>query len=416
MSVIFAGRTVRLTATALCTAAAFTGLAAGSAHAGASAKADLSVSRGNVSVADGQLSGSFVVSNTGARRAGASSAALKVRVGGRTQVLKRVAVPAVGAFGTRTVRVRGFVADEPSRSGDLIICADARAQVRETNERNNCRIAGEVSVSTADGGSPPASLPTPVPAPAPAPKPAPVPAPVPAPAPAPTASSVPASPIAVAADTVVNRKTATNEYWLTVPQSYDTSHKTPTTLFVWMHGCGGEGSGDIYTVSPGGTKQKYIALALGGREGACWDVNSDPKKVLEAIADVKTHLNVNPRKIVLGGFSSGGDLAYRTAFYNSDMVAGVLAENTSPFQDTGSTKEASIAAATTKFHTIHLAHTDDDTYGIAEVRKETGAMMTAGFPIQVIERPGAHYDNKTDGDLVDLLLPHLEDPWMFAGR
>ncbi len=29
-------------------------------------------------------------------------------------------------------------------------------------------------------------------------------------------------------------------YWITVPQAYDSSHNTPTTLFVWSHGCGGQ--------------------------------------------------------------------------------------------------------------------------------------------------------------------------------
>ena len=94
-------------------------------------------------------------------------------------------------------------------------------------------------------------------------------------------------------------------------------HTTPITLFVWMHGCGGQGAGDIYTVAPGGD-QSYIAIALGGREGACWDLNTDTAKVLAAIANVKTHFNINPRRVILGGYSSGGDLAYRTAFYNAN--------------------------------------------------------------------------------------------------
>jgi predicted esterase len=141
------------------------------------------------------------------------------------------------------------------------------------------------------------------------------------------------------------------------------------------------------------------------------------RQVLAAIANVKTHFNINPRRVILGGYSSGGDLAYRTAFYNAGMFAGVLAENTSPFRDTGSTQSASLAAATWKFHVVHLAHTEDETYPIAGVRNETDAMAAAGFPITRIERPGTHYDSdagdtETNHDVRTLLLPHLNDPWL----
>ena len=84
--------------------------------------------------------------------------------------------------------------------------------------------------------------------------------------------------------------------------------------------------------------QSYIAVAPDGREGACWNVNTDPAAVLGVVATVKTHFNINRRRVILGGYSSGGDLAYRTAFYNANGFAGVLAENTSPFRDTGSSQ------------------------------------------------------------------------------
>lgn len=155
---------------------------------------------------------------------------------------------------------------------------------------------------------------------------------------------------------------------------------------------------------------------MGGREDDCWDPNADQGTVLAAIADVESHFNVNPRQVVLGGYSSGGDLAYRLAFYHSTDFAGVLAENTSPFRDTGSTASASLAAATWKFNVVHLAHTEDDVYPIAGVRTEVGEMTAAGFPVRLIERPGNHYynstaDGGTDHDRQTLLLPHLNDGW-----
>jgi predicted esterase len=210
-------------------------------------------------------------------------------------------------------------------------------------------------------------------------------------------------------------------YWIYVPAAYDSSHQTPTPLLVWLHGCGGESAGDINTVSPGGG-QDWISIAVGGREGGCWDPGGDGAKVTAAIAGAKSHFNVDPQRVILGGYSSGGDLAYRLAFYESGSYAGVLAENTAPFRDTGSSQAASLAAATTKLHVVHLAHLQDTTYPIAQVRAETDAMVAAGFPLTRIEADGTHYDEPgaivnghpvpgTDADLVNLLLPHIDDGW-----
>jgi predicted esterase len=230
------------------------------------------------------------------------------------------------------------------------------------------------------------------------------------------ASTVPTNPLPFTKDTVFTVGDAPSDYWIYVPSAYDETHRTPITLFIWLHGKGGMSQYDISNVSVGGA-QSYIAIAPGGREGGYWHLGVDPARVIAAIADVKTHFNINPRRVVLGGYSSGGDLAYRTAFYNSKMFAGVLAENTSPFMATGSTQAASLAAASWKFHVVHLAHLGDTTYPIATVRTETDAMKAAGFPIERSERDGGHYDHDTETsgteyDVRKLLLPHLNDNWL----
>lgn len=237
----------------------------------------------------------------------------------------------------------------------------------------------------------------------------------------PPPTSVPPDPIPFTEDEVFSLEAALSNYWIYVPESYDESHQTPTTLLVWLHGCGGQSEFDIYTVSPGGD-QDWISIAVGGREGACWDPAGDGANVKAAISDVKSHFNVDPQRVILGGYSSGGDLAYRTAFYDAGAFAGVLAENTAPFRDTGSSQEASLAAASWKFNVVHLAHLQDDVYPIDTVRAETDAMINAGFPVTRIERIGTHYDEPgaivngeavpgTDADLVALLLPHIDDGW-----
>jgi predicted esterase len=206
-----------------------------------------------------------------------------------------------------------------------------------------------------------------------------------------------------------------------VPAAYDDTHQTPITLLVWLHGCGGMSSGDIWTVSPGGS-QSWISLTVGGQEGNCWDVDNDPARVLAALADIKTHFNIAPKGVILGGYSSGGDLTYRTAFYNAGLFAGVLVENSSPYRDTGSTQSASLAAASWKLNAVHLAHLQDSTYPINGVRKETDSMTAAGFPMTRIEVDGGHYDDAgaienghavpgTSADLATYLFPYLSMGW-----
>ena len=235
-------------------------------------------------------------------------------------------------------------------------------------------------------------------------------------------ATFPSKPLAPVFDTVSALASSASPYFVYVPSAYDASHKKPSSLLVWLHGCGGDGSGDTWTVSPGTRlastigAQNWISLSLGGRDGKCWNVNTDSALVLAAIADVETRFNIDPKRIVIGGYSSGGDLAYRTAFYNAKMFAGVIAENTAPFRDTGSTQANSLKAATWKLPVVHLAHLSDTTYPIATVRKETDALTAAGFPMVRIERAGTHADKDTDtsGTVFDrraFLLPFMNVGW-----
>jgi predicted esterase len=365
-------------------------LGAGPAPAGPhrAVRADLTVAKGSVTLSGSTLSGSFSVKDRGRAAARKTSASLFVEVSGQDRLVARLPVKAIRPGKSRTVTVAvPAPAGLPAGSLPLTVCADGRQRLKERSEKNNCRTVGTVS-----------SSPTAV-------------------------SSAPTNPVPFTKGTPLVLADALSDYWVYVPTSYDSSHQTPMTLFVWLHGCGGYGAGDIYTVSPGGSGQDWVSVTVGGREGVCWDVDTDSATVLAAIADVKTHFNVNPRRVVIGGYSSGGDLAYRTAFYHANTFAGLLAENTSPFRDTGSSQSASLAAAAWKFPVVHLAHRQDGVYPVAGVESETAAMTTAGFPLTLIERDGGHYDDPgdieaghavpgTDADLRTYLLPALDLGWL----
>jgi pimeloyl-ACP methyl ester carboxylesterase len=357
---------------------------ASAARARSHPRPNLVISQGSVAFAHGRLSGSFVVANTGAATAGRSSASVTLRTPHRIRTLAHFDVGWLRP--SAAVRIRVSLAS-PSGLGagtyPVGACADSSGAVQETSERDNCRRLGKLTVAPASTNP---------------------------------GSTVPASPVSFQTDTPLTLQSSRSTYWVDVPDTYDASNQTPIELFVWLHGCGGEGSGDIYTVSPPGHRP-YISIAVGGREDDCWNPNTDQDIVLAAVSDVETHFNIDRHEVVLGGYSSGGDLAYRLAFYHSLEFAGVLAENTSPFRDTGSTAQQSLAAAQWKFNVVHLAHTEDQVYPIDGVQNEISEMQSAGFPVQLIKQPGHHYDDPspgvpgTDADLQTYLLPHLSDGW-----
>jgi pimeloyl-ACP methyl ester carboxylesterase len=244
----------------------------------------------------------------------------------------------------------------------------------------------------------------------------------PPPVPPPPSGSFPTAPITFTKGTPFLLNSSAGPYYVYVPTSYDSTHNTPIALLAWGHGCGGNAQGDCWKISPGGS-QNYISLSLGGRDGACWDPSTDMAKMMAAIADIKIHFNIAPQKTVIGGYSSGGDLAYRTAFYHASSFAGVVIENSTPFRDTGSTQANSLAAASWKFNVYHLAHLQDTVYPIATVRAETNAMIAAGFPVTRVEVDGGHWDNAgaienghtvpgTDADLATYVLPQMKNGWV----
>lgn len=360
-------------------------VATGSNALRAKDRPDLRIAKGSVVAADGAISGSFVVRNAGQARAKKSRAQLSVQAPGDDPVIGAFKVPALGSKSTQSVDVAAAVpAGLPDGALAIVACLDVKGKVKESKEANNCGAVGSIQIGAGGGSLPP-------------------------------------NPVAFTADTVFTLNSSESRYWVYVPGSYDEAHNNPTTMFVWMHGCGGAAEGDIYTISPGGD-QNWISVALGGREGDCWDPVGDQPKIFAAIADMKSHFNVDPRRVILGGFSSGGHIAYRTAFYNANSFAGVLAADTLPFEGTGSTPQESIAAAAWKFNVVHLAHLQDEVYAIDDVRAETEAMRSAGFPVERIERVGTHYNGPgenvngqqvpgTDADIQTYLLSRLDDGW-----
>jgi pimeloyl-ACP methyl ester carboxylesterase len=376
------------------------------------------VKSGSVRLADGKLVGTVVITNAGRKRSGPEYVELGIGTGASgagieiSALVQRLAVKPLGVGANQRIQF--------SRPIPLGVSPGTRT-VSACLNAGGCRRLGPVTIAvTAEPAPSPDPTPTPSPAPiastptipapsAPATPPA-NPSPPAPPAP-PAVDTVPQAPIPYVAGEPFEVSSGTVPYWAFVPASYDPTNLTPAPLLIWLHGCGGESSGDIWTVDPGagGEPQDWLTIAVGDREGECWTPKVDEAKVMAALADVETHFNIDRHGVILGGYSSGGDLAYRTAFRHSSEIAGLLIENSSPFRDTESSAAESLAAATSKFPIVHLAHTGDQTYKISGVRREVAEVAAAGFPIELIERPGAHYDANTDSDLRTYLLPRIDE-------
>jgi hypothetical protein len=358
---------------------------------------DLKVT-GSAHIGAGKLRGGFAVQNVGGTKAAALTASVKL-IGGPANLKMRVvatvqhtSIRALAPGAKQRVTIKASVPQKvTSGHWSIVACVEKCVKIGVYPVG-----AGRHPKKATAPNAPVGSIPT-----EPTPQP---PAPI---------STVPTAPIAHPVDEPFFHAGGGVEYWGFVPSSYDATNQTPTTLFIWMHGCLGEAKGDAWNYNPAanGKPQDWLMLSLGGRDGACWTPRVDEAKVLAALADFETHFNINRHRVLLGGYSSGGDLAYRTGFRNSSTFAGLLIENSSPFRDTESTQAESLAAATTKFHIVHLAHTEDGIYKIAEVKAETDALKAAGFPLELIMKPGGHSDATTDPDLQKELLPHIDDGW-----
>jgi predicted esterase len=358
------------------------------------APARLVVSSAQVDQGATRAKGSFVIANRGGKTSSSSTATISTSVAHQRRIMQSFSIAPIRPGRSRTVHVSFRLSALPDGDYRLRACA---AVTSRSNGR--CVTAGFLYLDRSSGtgtgtgtGTGPGS-----------------------------GTTVPSSPLPYQADTPFEVHSGGVDYWASIPAAYDSSNQTPMTLLVSLHGCYGDASGDIWMVMPNPARD-YLAISVAGeadQNSHCWNPDTEQSKVLNAIANFKTHFNVNPRRVILSGYSSGGDLAYRTIFYHSTQFAGILAMNTSPFRDTGSTAAQSLAAASWKFHVVHLAHEQDAVYPLAGVTNEINQVRNAGFPVTFLTQPGEHYNDAgqngyagTIHDYQTYLLPHVDDGWL----
>ncbi len=319
-------------------------LAPGAADA-ARARSDLSISAGDVAASGARVTGSFTLRNKGAKRAPASSTAVKVD-GKR---VRSVRTPGLGSGAVTVVR---FSARVGGGTHVISVCADRKDEIRERREGNNCRKLGTVTLES---------------------------------------TSVPSDPVDYEPGGIVKVGASPEEYWVRVPTSYDDSHRTPIRMVVFVHGCGGVAQTEAQWIdSYVPAADDYLLMVPGlGNDGGCWDAEGHVDELLASIADAKTHFNVDPRRVVVGGYSSGSTLAGETAFRNAELFAGLLVWPGRPWWS-GDKRAQLMAAASWKLNSAWRPHSGDEYYPIAELRGDKRTLSAAGWPIWFQEAGGGH--------------------------
>lgn len=203
---------------------------------------------------------------------------------------------------------------------------------------------------------------------------------------------------------------AASNYVVRLPVGYETAHPRPSRLLVALHGCGDTAFNfATWAAAPFALRaqQNYIAMSVGGREGTCWNLGSDEALVAAAIAHVRSCFFVHQERIVLAGYSSGGDLAYKLAMKDALVYAGVLIEHSTLSYAVVNVDNV-LNAAGWKLNVGHIAGTNDSVYPISVVRGDRDAIMTHGFPMQYRETSSDHGGSSADWD--SYLIP-LMSKW-----
>lgn len=194
-----------------------------------------------------------------------------------------------------------------------------------------------------------------------------------------------------------------------LPTSYSESAPTPTALLVVLHGCGDSAlnaanwMGTPWELRPNGIK--HIVLGVGGRDGACW--GNDSNLVTAAIEALSSCVYVDRRRVVLGGYSSGGELGFRLMYERGTQFAGLLVEH-SGMDQAFPNKDLTALSKTApwKFPVAWVAGVNDSVFPIANVRREKDILAAAGHPLKYVETNDAH-EGKSDPNWKSTLIPAM---------
>jgi len=188
--------------------------------------------------------------------------------------------------------------------------------------------------------------------------------------------------------------TGTVDYLIRLPKGYNAATPTPYPMFIALHGCGDSAANFAqWAAAPPNTRANlgYIAVSVGGRDGACWDVNQDGAKIDSVWQHARARVYAHDQKIFVGGYSSGGVLAYKYGLDRADKLAGILIQNSGLYAVAGANNVMNtLQAADRKISVAHMANRGDTVFPLSEVQKDWQKMQNLGFPLSSSVLEGTH--------------------------
>ena len=199
-----------------------------------------------------------------------------------------------------------------------------------------------------------------------------------------------------------------------VPETLEVeSASSPDAAVIWLHGLGADGY-DFEPVVPElrlpphlrvrfvfphapvrpvtinmGMRMRawYDILQMGGGEEDEAGVRAS-QALVQALIEQEKGRGVDPRRIVLAGFSQGGAIVLQTGLRHPERLAGILALSTYlPLAG----KLAAERSTANRGLPVFMAHgTHDPMIGIPRARESRAALETLGYPVQWKEYAMAH--------------------------
>jgi phospholipase/carboxylesterase len=149
------------------------------------------------------------------------------------------------------------------------------------------------------------------------------------------ASSAPVSsdpPVAVEFGQLQRSSDQATPHALFVPMHYEPNYPYP--LLVWLHGSGDD-ERQLQRIMPLVSLRNYVAVGprgpspIKGRRGLDWsqreqDIDLAELAIFDCIDLVTERFNIAPHRVFLGGFGSGGTMAFRIGLRYPERFAGAL--------------------------------------------------------------------------------------------
>ena len=131
----------------------------------------------------------------------------------------------------------------------------------------------------------------------------------------------------------------------------------------------------------------YDILQMGGNQEDEAGIRAS-QALVQALIEQEKGRGVDPRRIVLAGFSQGGAIVLQTGLRHAERLAGILALSTYlPLAG----RLAAERSAANRGLPVFMAHgTHDPMIGIPRARESRAALETLGYPVQWKEYAMAH--------------------------